>query len=61
MDTERKGVMEVVMEVVMEDGPQVGTMWLNYMLPASSLLCLPILATVKEQYNRTQLDEDKQV
>ena len=36
--------------------PGLGTAWLNYVLPASSLVCLPALCLVREQFNRLQLD-----
>ena len=37
--------------------PNVGTSWLNYMLPGSSLFCIPLLLLVKEEYKREHLDK----
>merc|ERR1711892_5198 len=36
--------------------PDVGTNWLNYVLPVSSLVCMPLMFMVKEGYNRGKLD-----
>jgi len=36
--------------------PGVGSNWLNYMLPASSLVCLPLMGLVRENYTRLNLD-----
>merc|ERR1711874_554280 len=36
--------------------PGIGTAWLNYILPLSCVVCLPLLAFVKEEYNRLTVD-----
>jgi len=38
--------------------PGVGTSWLNYMLPASSLVCIPLMSLVRENYTRLKLDKE---
>ena len=37
--------------------PNIGTQWLNYVLPCSVLLPLPALLLVKEDYKRSKLDD----
>ena len=37
--------------------PNIGTRWLNYVLPCSVLLPLPALLMVKEDYKRSKLDD----
>jgi len=39
--------------------PGIGTTWLNYILPISSFICLPLLFMVKEEYRRLELDKVK--
>ena len=39
--------------------PGIGTTWLNYILPISSFVCLPLLFMVKEEYRRLELDKVK--
>ena len=37
--------------------PDVGTNWLNYVLPVSSFVCLPMMFCVREEYKRGELDK----
>lgn len=37
--------------------PGIGSTWLDYVLPLSCLLALPLMAAVKEEYNRTSVDQ----
>jgi len=39
------------------DIPNIGTKWLNYVLPVSCFAVIPILLTVKEEYNRRTVDD----
>merc|ERR1719342_169067 len=37
--------------------PNIGTTWLNYILPLSCAVCIPLILGVKENYNRLILDD----
>ena len=37
--------------------PGIGSSWLNYILPLTCLVALPMLAMVKEEYKRMAVDE----
>jgi len=37
--------------------PNIGTSWLNYVLPLSCFVVLPLLFFIKEEYKRSGLDE----
>jgi hypothetical protein len=39
--------------------PHIGYSWLNYILPVSCFLCLPLLVTVKEEYKRMEREEEQ--
>ena len=39
------------------DIPNIGTKWLNYVLPVSCFAVIPILLSVKEEYNRRTVDD----
>ena len=46
--------------LLMFDIPGIGTAWLNYVLPLSCVLVIPLIASIKEEHRRTGIDEQEE-
>ena len=42
------------------DIPNIGTKWLSYVLPVSCFAVIPIFLTIKEEYNRRNVDDEEE-
>lgn len=40
--------------------PNIGTKWLNYVLPISCFMVIPLFMTIKEEYKRRSVDEESE-